>query len=194
MDDTIPFQHGGIASTFTQLENVEPLPLPPLHFPFFFSFPLIGGLGGRLAMGQNPFPPVNIPIPTKIGSKMGGEFTYQPKWDPIGVDPRPRYKTTNGILGFPRLPPELWRAPSARRGGPRACGPGPPALGMGQNGTTRTVPFRESPVHCQHLEGHSPRTNKRWALLKRITRWNYQVLVHAGARVELFGLPQAPWK
>ena len=29
-------------------------------------------------------PPVNIPIPTKIGSKLGGEFTYQAKWDPIG--------------------------------------------------------------------------------------------------------------
>ena len=26
-------------------------------------------------------PQVNIPIPTKIGSEMGGEFTYQPKWD-----------------------------------------------------------------------------------------------------------------
>ena len=36
-------------------------------------------------MGQNPVPPVNIPIPTKIGSKMGGEFTYQPKWDPKTV-------------------------------------------------------------------------------------------------------------
>ena len=34
----------------------------------------------------NPVPPVNIPIPTKIGSKMGGEFTYQPKWNPIGFD------------------------------------------------------------------------------------------------------------
>ena len=40
-----------------------------------------------MAMGQNPEPPVNIPIPTKIGSKMGGEFTYQ--WDPIGFDPQP---------------------------------------------------------------------------------------------------------
>ena len=30
-------------------------------------------------------PPVNMPIPTKIGSKMGGEFTYQPKWDPKTV-------------------------------------------------------------------------------------------------------------
>ena len=36
----------------------------------------------HLAMGQNPVPPVHIPIPTKIGSKVGGEFTYQPKWDP----------------------------------------------------------------------------------------------------------------
>ena len=42
-----------------------------------------------MAMGQNPVPPVNIPIPTKIGSKMGGELTYQPKWDPIGFDPQP---------------------------------------------------------------------------------------------------------
>ena len=32
-------------------------------------------------MGQKPVPPVNIPIPTKIGSKMVGAPT--PKWDPI---------------------------------------------------------------------------------------------------------------
>ena len=38
-----------------------------------------------MAMGPNPVPPVNISTPTKIGSKMGGEFTY-PKWDPIGFD------------------------------------------------------------------------------------------------------------
>ena len=51
-----------------------------------------------MAMGQNPVPPVNISIPTKIGSKMGGAPTNRlkwvvnsptPKWDPIGVDPRP---------------------------------------------------------------------------------------------------------
>ena len=30
-----------------------------------------------MAMGQNPVPPVNIPIPTKIGSKMGGAPTNQ---------------------------------------------------------------------------------------------------------------------
>ena len=39
-------------------------------------------------MGQNSVPPVHVPIPTKIGSKMGGEFTYQPKWDPISGDPQ----------------------------------------------------------------------------------------------------------
>ena len=38
----------------------------------------------QMAMSQNPIPPVNIPIPTKIGSKMGGAPT--PKWDPIGFD------------------------------------------------------------------------------------------------------------
>ena len=35
-------------------------------------------------------PPVNIPIPTKIGSKMGGA-PKTPKWDPIGFDPQPRH-------------------------------------------------------------------------------------------------------
>ena len=34
-----------------------------------------------LAMGQNPVPPMSIPIPTKTGSNMGGDFTY-PKMDP----------------------------------------------------------------------------------------------------------------
>ena len=40
-----------------------------------------------MAVGQNPVYPVNIPIPTKIGSKMAGAPT--PKWDPIGFDPQP---------------------------------------------------------------------------------------------------------
>ena len=34
-----------------------------------------------MGQNQNPVPPVNIPIPTQIGSKMDGEFTYQPTWD-----------------------------------------------------------------------------------------------------------------
>ena len=38
-------------------------------------------------MGQiHIVPPVHIPIPTKMGSRMGGEFTYQPTWDSIGFD------------------------------------------------------------------------------------------------------------
>ena len=30
----------------------------------------------HVAMGQKPVPQLNIPFPTKIGSKLGGEFTY----------------------------------------------------------------------------------------------------------------------
>ena len=42
----------------------------------------------------NPgYPPVNIPIPTKIRSKMGGAPTLT--WDPIGFDPQP-----NDILNY----------------------------------------------------------------------------------------------
>ena len=40
-----------------------------------------------MAMGQKPSPPVNIPIPTQMGSKMGG--APPPKWDPIGFDLEP---------------------------------------------------------------------------------------------------------
>ena len=52
-----------------------------------------------MAMVQNPVPPVNIPIPTKIGSKMGGEFTYQPIWHPKTV------LTTTATLAFVTLTP-----------------------------------------------------------------------------------------
>ena len=60
-------------------------------------------LEGHMAMGPNPVPPANIPMPTKIGSKMVGEFTHQPKWDPIGVDPQPNVK---GVCGWVL---EVWR-------------------------------------------------------------------------------------
>ena len=43
------------------------------------------GRAPHLAMGQEPVPPVNIPIPTKIDSKMGGN-SPTPTWDPIGFD------------------------------------------------------------------------------------------------------------
>ena len=46
-----------------------------------------------VAMGQKPgYLPVNIPIPTKIGPKMGGAPT--PTWDPIGFDPQPRVQVS----------------------------------------------------------------------------------------------------
>ena len=52
--------------------------------PFLFGCQAIPIVELRhLAMGQNPVPPSGyIPIPTRIGSKMGGEFTHQPKWHP----------------------------------------------------------------------------------------------------------------
>ena len=50
----------------------------------------------EMAIGQNRVPPLNIPIPTKIGSKMGVEFTYQPKsGSQNGFEPWP-----NELLGF----------------------------------------------------------------------------------------------
>ena len=42
----------------------------------------------HMAMGQNPVSPVNIPIPTKIGSKMGGAPNNS-RWYQNGFDPRP---------------------------------------------------------------------------------------------------------
>ena len=41
----------------------------------------------QMAMGQNPVPPVNIPIPTKIPTQMGGAPTNQN--GTIGFDPQP---------------------------------------------------------------------------------------------------------
>ena len=45
----------------------------------------------QMAMGQKNRTPSEHPNPTtKIGSKMGGEFTYpKMEWDPLGFDPRP---------------------------------------------------------------------------------------------------------
>ena len=44
---------------------------------------VVGGLQKQQAMGQNPVPPVNIPIPTQIAPGMDGAAT--PKWDPKTV-------------------------------------------------------------------------------------------------------------
>ena len=61
----------------------------------------------QMTMGQDPVPPVNIPLPTKIGSQMGGEFTNQPKWDPKTVLTHSQmfqssYSDTPLKLGFQR--------------------------------------------------------------------------------------------
>ena len=42
----------------------------------------------HMATGSNPVP-VNIPIPTKIGSNMGGELTYPKMGSQNGFDPHP---------------------------------------------------------------------------------------------------------
>ena len=62
------------------------------HLPKFGSAARRLGLKAPeipLAMGQISTPSERPNPTTKMGSKMGGEFTYQPKWDPIGVDPQP---------------------------------------------------------------------------------------------------------
>ena len=68
-------------------------------------------------MGQKPVPPVNIRFnpTTKIGSKMGGEFTYQPKWDPKTA----LTTTAISLQAHPRPPPPCLRF----------CSSGAPNLG-----------------------------------------------------------------
>ena len=69
-------------------------------------------------------PPANIPIPTKIGSNMGGEFTYRPKWYQNGVDnhaifreQRPAATKTRSKAVF-----QFWaRNAAVRRGGLKKC-------------------------------------------------------------------------
>ena len=78
----------------------------------------IEGLSTRFGCGQvhswpwvkiQIVPPVSIPIPTKIGSKMGGAPT--PKWDPMGFDNHsllrrslltPESNTTSTLSGKPQ--------------------------------------------------------------------------------------------
>ena len=80
-----------------------------------------------MVMGQKqPVPPVNIPIPTKIGSNMGGELTYQPKWDPKTVLTTTALKFVPAIHSFrdPVCPsagvvPRGPGAPGSLRGAPR---------------------------------------------------------------------------
>ena len=56
-------------------------------------------------MAMQIVPPVNISIPTKIGSKMGGAPKTQ-KWDPMGFDPQPNVCNYHSVLkvGSPVMP------------------------------------------------------------------------------------------
>ena len=58
----------------------------------------------QMAMGQNPNrTPSEHPNPTtRIGSKTGGEFTHQPKWDPMGFDNRSLLRNIRPFPGIPR--------------------------------------------------------------------------------------------
>ena len=64
----------------------------------------------QVARGQK-LPPMNIPIPTKIGSKMGGAPT--PKWDPIGFDPQPSRASHPPHRTFAIRPPTRSEASAA---------------------------------------------------------------------------------
>ena len=88
-----------------------------------------------MAMGQNPNrAPGEHPNPTtKIGSKMGGEFTYQPKWDPktvltttaIWAAHKATYKSSGArqrVASFASAKPGVRETPKARRT-VRACAP-----------------------------------------------------------------------
>ena len=61
-----------------------------------------------LAMAQNPgYPPVNIPIPPKLGSKMGGEFTY-PKMVPLVLTHSHLLSSMEKNVRYPHWP-RSWR-------------------------------------------------------------------------------------
>ena len=69
----------------------------------------------QLAMGQHSVPPrapVNIPIPTKIGPKMGGEFTYPKMGSQNGFDNHSHFTRRGISVLFP-----------SRRGCPLGLGP-----------------------------------------------------------------------
>ena len=84
-----------------------------------------------MAMGQNPAPPVNIPIPTKIGSKMGGEFTYPNNGIPLVLTHGQMAMDQVATLESCKISLKAWqdefihlpshRSPLGFRGGPQTC-------------------------------------------------------------------------
>ena len=82
-----------------------------------------GGRFGMLFVGKHMWPwvkiqivpPVNLPIPTKKGSKMGGEFTYPKNGIPLGFGPRP-------YMFCCRKPAPGWRHSKLCRAAPLLAG------------------------------------------------------------------------
>ena len=60
---------------------------------------------------KTPSPPVNIPIPTKIGSKMGGKFTYPKMGSQNGCEPQPYMSCTKLALKVIPCFTDLWINP-----------------------------------------------------------------------------------
>ena len=67
----------------------------------------------HMAMGQKPVPPVNIPICTKVGSKIGVN-SPTPKWDPISFD-------NHGHIATPPTHPPKSQVPSPAGRAPGGC-------------------------------------------------------------------------
>ena len=68
---------------------------PPLSVTHLAAGRKHASLNNMWLWVKSPVPPVNIPIPTQIGSKMGG--APFPKWDTIGFEPWPCAKTAAAL-------------------------------------------------------------------------------------------------
>ena len=78
---------------------------------FLVQFQMAMGQKPRLLSSEHPIQSNHF----EIGSKMGGEFPYQPKWDPVGFEPWPlvcgflllRFGGNHWLLGCSEGQPHL---------------------------------------------------------------------------------------
>ena len=111
--------------------------------------------------GSKSVPPVNIPIPTKIGSKMGGAPT--PKWDPMSFDRQPSQLTVSKAsraLATAFGPKKLSLRSSSRKLGTRMTRMrqegSPPGFSLGGPYPKRTYFSGDWDVHRYDLDGQKP--------------------------------------
>ena len=136
---------GASGTTVSHVSDmVGPEGAPRTHFHGVGPGPGLHGHGSKARLA-----PVNIPIPTKIGSKMDGEFSYQPKWDPIGFDPQPHLQRecklwNSGNSSFP-----LGRLPGALLGQPGNLHAFGRVFGKAEIANIWLVPFLLRLVHGQ---------------------------------------------